>query len=163
MKIAKWRTRDLDVQLPVFNFQLSFFNSSSAILHPLSSIFYPHPRVPMETFFQDLRLGLRMLLKNPGFTAVAIVALALGIGANTAIFSVVNAVMLRPLAFKDPDRRVQPPIQRGSISRPDFFEWQSHNEAFKQFAGYYYQTFNLTGVDEAEQFRACSPGDQGRP
>jgi putative ABC transport system permease protein len=110
----------------------------------------------MDAFFQDLRQGLRMLMTTPAFTTVAVVALALGIGANTAIFSVINAVILRPLAFNEPDRlvhvhRVQPPIQRGSVSRPDFFEWQSHNEVFKQIAGFYYQTFNLTGVDEAER------------
>jgi putative ABC transport system permease protein len=110
----------------------------------------------LKALLQDIQYGARMLVKNPGFTFISIIALALGIGANTAIFSVVNAVLLRPLPYSEPDRlvhvlRTQPPILRGPISRPDFFEWQSQQKVFKQIAAFYYQTYNLTGVDEAEQ------------
>jgi putative ABC transport system permease protein len=97
-----------------------------------------------------------MLIKNPGFTAISALALALGIGANTAIFSVVNAVMLRPLPYKDPDRlvhvhRTQPPIMRGPISRPAFLEWQAQQKVFQEMAAFYPEAFNLTGSDDAER------------
>jgi putative ABC transport system permease protein len=110
----------------------------------------------LESLWQDVRFGIRMLVKNPGFTVVSILALALGIGANTAIFSVVNAVLLRPLPYKDPDHivhvlRTQPPIMRGPISRPDFLEWQAQQKVFSEIAAYYFETFNLTGVDQAER------------
>src|SRR5215210_101640 len=110
----------------------------------------------LETLWQDIRFGARMLIKNPGFTVIAVLALALGIGANTAIFSVVNAVLLRPLPYKDSDRlvhvlRTQPPIMRGPISRPDFMEWQAQQKVFQDIASYYFETYNLTGTDEAER------------
>jgi putative ABC transport system permease protein len=110
----------------------------------------------LETLWQDVQYGIRMLVKNPGFTVVSVLALALGIGANTAIFSVVNAVLLRPLPYRDPDRlvfvlRTQPPIMRGPISRPDFFEWQTQQKVFQEIAAYYPESYNLTGVEEAER------------
>jgi putative ABC transport system permease protein len=110
----------------------------------------------LETLWQDVQYGIRMLVKNPGFTVVSVLALALGIGANTAIFSVVNAVLLRPLPYRDPDRlvfvlRTQPPIMRGPISRPDFFEWQTQQKVFQEIAAYYTESYNLTGVEEAER------------
>ncbi|HEX8141077.1 MAG TPA: ABC transporter permease [Pyrinomonadaceae bacterium] len=109
-----------------------------------------------DGLWQDIQFGVRMLIKNPGFTLISVLALALGIGANTAIFSVVNAVLLRPLPYKDPDRlvnvfRTQPPIMRGPISRPDFLEWQAQQKVFQDIAAYYFETFNLTGIDEAER------------
>lgn len=109
-----------------------------------------------DALWQDIQFGIRMLIKNPGFTVVSVLALALGIGANTAIFSVVNAVLLRPLPYRDADRlvhvlRTQPPIMRGPISRPDFLEWQAQQKVFQAIAAYYFETFNLTGADEAER------------
>jgi putative ABC transport system permease protein len=110
----------------------------------------------METLLYDTRYAIRTMLKSPGFTAVAVIALALGIGANTAIFSVVNAVLLRPLPYKDPDRlvhvhRMQPPIRRAPISRPDYFEWENQQEVFQGIAAFFWRTYNLTGVDQAEK------------
>jgi putative ABC transport system permease protein len=113
-------------------------------------------RPVLETLWQDVQYGIRMLVKTPGFTVISVLALALGIGANTAIFSVVNAVLLRPLPYNDPDRlvhvlRTQPPIMRGPISRPDFMEWQAQQKVFQRIAAYYPETYNLTGIDEAER------------
>jgi putative ABC transport system permease protein len=114
----------------------------------------------MDTFFQDLRYGVRMLLKNPGFTAVAVIALALGIGGNTAIFSVVNAVLLRPLPYKDPDRLVyvwsaelSRGINRSTVSLPDFRDWKQQAGSFEDMAGFFGANFNLSGGDEPLQIR----------
>ena len=114
----------------------------------------------MGSLLHDIRYAIRTMLKAPGFTGVAILALALGIGANTAIFSVVNAVLLRPLPYKDPDKlvhvhRMQAPIERGPISRPDFFEWRDKQEVFAGIASYDFQTLNLTGSDQAERIVAA--------
>jgi putative ABC transport system permease protein len=110
----------------------------------------------MDNPIHDIRYALRSMLKSPGFTAIAVLALALGIGANTAIFSVVNSVLLRPLPYKDPGRlvhvhRMQPPIERGPISRPDFFEWRDKQEVFSGIGAYHFQVLNLTGGDQAEK------------
>ncbi|MGA9769123.1 MAG: ABC transporter permease [Blastocatellia bacterium] len=110
----------------------------------------------METLFQDLRHGMRMLVKNPGFTTVALIALALGIGANTAIFSVVNAVLLRPLPYKSPERIMM--LQEKSqqlnvmaVSYPNFLDWQKQNQSFEQIAVVRRSSFNITGGNEAER------------
>jgi predicted permease len=108
--------------------------------------------------WQDLRYGLRTLLKNPGFTIVAVVALALGIGANTAIFSVVNAVLLRPLPFKNPQQLVivwenaaHLGFPKNTPSPPDFLDWQRQNTVFTGMAAMAERSFNLTGVGQPER------------
>jgi putative ABC transport system permease protein len=104
----------------------------------------------MDNLWQDIRYGLRTLVRNPSFTVVAIVVLALGIGANTAIFTVVNAVLLRPLPFNQPDRlvRVWPQKLDTSVSKAEFVELKEQNHSFADLAGYSGWSFTLTGRDE---------------
>src|SRR6476660_1663937 len=95
----------------------------------------------MGTLFKDLRYGIRSLAKNPAFTAIALITLALGIGANTAIFSVVNAVLLRPLPYDDPARIVwvsdtQPQLATTPTSLPDFLGWKEQNRSFERLAAF---------------------------
>jgi putative ABC transport system permease protein len=110
----------------------------------------------MNTLWQDVRYGARMLLKNPAITAIVIVALALGIGANTAIFSVVNAVLLRPLPFEEADRLVfinetSKVMDEISISYPDFTDWRNQNHVFERVGVYNRNSYNLTGYGDAER------------
>jgi putative ABC transport system permease protein len=109
----------------------------------------------MTTILQDLRYGLRMLAKNPAFTAIAILTLALGIGANTAIFSVVNTVLLRPLPFHDPQKIVVVGQEwmggLGDFSPADFLDVQAQNHSFEQMAAYRGWNFNLTAGDRPER------------
>ena len=107
----------------------------------------------MGVLIQDLKYSVRMLAKNPGFTVVAVLTLALGIGANTAIFSAVNAILLRPLPYKDPGQLVQvweTNPQRGfpefPASPPNFFDWRDQNHSFSQIAAVQYDDYNLTGA-----------------
>jgi putative ABC transport system permease protein len=116
----------------------------------------------MGTLLQDLRYGARMLLKNPGFTVVAVLALALGIGANTAIFSVVNAVLLRPLPFADADRliwiaAVNPAqgIADSNSSPPDFADWKTQNQLFEDMAAFVTGGAILSGGVEPERVPAA--------
>ena len=109
----------------------------------------------METVWQDLRYGLRTLLKSPGFTFIAVLTLALGIGANTAIFSIVNAVLLRPLPFPQAERLMnvwETNPQRGqtrtAISYPDFADWRDQNHVFEHISTYHDSDFILTGGSE---------------
>jgi putative ABC transport system permease protein len=112
----------------------------------------------MTTLIQDLRYAFRMLLKNPGFAAVAVIALALGIGANTAIFSVVNTVLLRSLPYDDPDRLMVvkenklPQFPEFSVSPGNFLDWQKQNASFEKLAAVQGSSYNLvTGDAEPER------------
>ena len=107
---------------------------------------------------QDLRFGIRMLLKNPGFTIVAIIALALGIGANTAIFSVVNTVLLRPLPYKNPERLVmvweensKQGFPRDTPAAANYIDWRDQNHVFESMSAMTDVSFNLTGTGEPER------------
>ncbi|HET9283427.1 MAG TPA: ABC transporter permease [Candidatus Angelobacter sp.] len=110
----------------------------------------------MITLFQDIRFGLRMLRKSPGFTVIALITLALGIGANTAIFSIVNAVLLKPLPYPQPDRLVfmTSAFTRNGIARnfatsyPDFLDWRATAKSFNGMASYHSDSFTLTGTAE---------------
>jgi predicted permease len=104
---------------------------------------------------QDLRYGFRTLRKNPGFTTVAIVALALGIGANTAIFSVINGVLLRPLAYPDPERlmlisETTPEFGQMSVAYPNFLDWRRETRSFTDMGASRSDDFNFTGAGEPE-------------
>jgi predicted permease len=116
--------------------------------------------------WQDLRYALRTLVKNPAFTSIAIVAIALGIGANSAIFSVVNSVLLRPLPFKNPEQLVMVwenaahlGFPKNTPSPPNFIDWQRQNTVFSGMAAMVERSFNLTGVGEPERLdgRRVSP------
>jgi hypothetical protein len=113
----------------------------------------------MQTLWQDIRYGLRMLGKNPGFTAVVVLTLALGIGANTALFSIVNGVLLNPLPFAQPDRLVSlytrtPEFTRSSISYLNFLDWRRDNHSFSAIAAFRGENFNLSGIGDAQRLSA---------
>ncbi len=115
----------------------------------------------MNSLLRDLRYGIRMLVKSPGFTAVAVIALALGIGANSAIFSTVNAMLLRPLPYKDPDRLVEVwehrPLQnrdRTVVSPAEFIHWREQAQSFEQITAVNFVLHNLTGDGEPEQIQS---------
>lgn len=114
----------------------------------------------IQDLLQDLRYGLRMLRKSPGFTAVAVLTLALGIGANTAIFSVVSAVLLRPLPFPDagrimmvwhtPPQKSFPGVKRFVVSPANYLDWRRRNHVFEDMAAIGFNDFNLTGNGQPE-------------
>ncbi|HYO16407.1 MAG TPA: ABC transporter permease [Thermoanaerobaculia bacterium] len=117
----------------------------------------------MEAFIQDLRFATRLIVKHPGFTAIAVLCLALGIGANCAIFSLIDAVLLRPLPYNDPDRivmvwnqQLQRDLPRLWVSEPEFFDYQARNEVFSDTAGYFYPVSQvLSGQDEPERLKVA--------
>jgi len=112
----------------------------------------------METFRQDLRFAVRMLAKSPGFTAMAVLCIALGIGANTTAFSVVNAILLRPFPYADPDRIVsvratnlRREIDEGGFSYPDFLDIRAQSSSFTQMAAYGDRSLVVSGPEEPER------------
>ena len=114
----------------------------------------------MTTLWQDIRYGVRMLWKNRGISAIVIFALALGIGANTAIFSVVNTVLLRPLPYPAAEDLVflnekSPVLDEMSISYPNFMDWRAHNQSFEHIGVYNRGSYNLTSAGEAERIVAA--------
>jgi putative ABC transport system permease protein len=121
----------------------------------------------MESLLQDIRYGIRTLAKNPGFTAVAVLTLALGIGANTAIFSVVENLLLRPLPYPQPDRLVEiansypPQLPKVGLSPGDYADWRRQNASFSEMGTYakITQGFNLTGEGEPQRVTAVYADD----
>ncbi|HYK88698.1 MAG TPA: ABC transporter permease, partial [Acidobacteriota bacterium] len=116
----------------------------------------------IENLIQDIRYGIRMLAKNPGFTVIAVLTLALGIGANTAIFSVVYGVIFRPLPYRDPDRLVtlwtnwlEKPGSRSAVSLPDFRDWESQNSVFEGLAAYGYNRYDIPDLEDGGSVRAA--------
>jgi predicted permease len=110
----------------------------------------------MQTIWPDVRYAVRMLAKNPGFAIVAVLTLALGIGANTALFSIVNSVLLNPLPYEHPEKLVAlytktPEFNKSSIAYPNFLDWQRYNNSFSALAAFRSDSFNLTGMGDAER------------
>src|SRR5918997_5858568 len=117
----------------------------------------------MGTFWQDMKFGVRVLLKSPAFTAVAVLVVALGVGANTAIFSVVNAVLLRPLPFEEPQQLVRvfgTNARRNSFRRPhsfpNFVDLRAQNTSFEAMSAYSGATAALSTGDAPEQITGVS-------
>src|SRR5690349_3916109 len=110
----------------------------------------------MDTLLQDLRYAIRRLRQSPGFTGVAVITLALGIGANTAIFSVVNAVLLRPLPYRDPSQVVLlaeklPAFPRLSVSYLNYVDWRDQSRSFAAVAAVRNAAMTLTGSGDSER------------
>src|SRR5262245_18294670 len=121
----------------------------------------------MRTFWQDTRFGARMLVKKPGFTLIAVITLGLGIGAVTAIFSVVDTVLLRPLPYKEPERiaLIEQPFPKlglyyGGVTDPEMLDYIAGNETFAEMAGFGIINLNLTGEREPRRIEVArvSPG-----
>src|SRR5258708_5325567 len=117
--------------------------------------------IAMETLLKEIRYGFRSLLKQPGFTAIAVITLALGIGANTAIFSVVNAVLVRALPFPNADRLVMvwedasyAGFPRNTPAPANYADLKAQNSSFEEMAATDLRNFNLTGDGEPEKIEA---------
>ena len=116
----------------------------------------------MTALWQDIRYGIRMLARNPGFTIMVVLVLSLGIGANTAVFSVVNSILLRPLPFQESERLVrlsEHSASRGwghvSVCPADFLDWREQNTVFEDMAAYKSTRYTLTGVGEPERIQGA--------
>jgi putative ABC transport system permease protein len=124
--------------------------------HHLAPRIPEYPRDNMDILLQDLRFSFRALLRRPGFTIVAALTLALGIGANTAIFSVVNAVLIRSLPYDDPEQLTlvfgtQGAQHQQGVTYPDYLDWRSRNHSFTEMGALRGQSVNLTGGDSPER------------
>jgi putative ABC transport system permease protein len=136
--------------------------TGQTLINPQSAI--RNPKSIMDTLLQDIRYGIRGFVKRPGFTIIALMALALGIGANTAIFSLVNAVLLRPLPFAEPSRlvwvfgNIRNGSNRASVAPLDFLDFRQQNTTFEQFAASFSVPLplNLTGTGEPERLSAAA-------
>jgi putative ABC transport system permease protein len=131
---------------------------ASRVLPPSLELIGRKGGLRMDSLLQDLRYGARMLFKNPGFTLIAVVTLALGVGVNTAIFSVVNAVLLRPLPYSEPDklvmlweRRIREGSDNNAVAPADFRDWRARNQVFTNIAAMFAIPLNLSGGNEPER------------
>src|SRR5690242_2260177 len=116
----------------------------------------------MESLLQDLRYGFRMMLKARGLTAVAVITIALGIGANTAVFTLIDAVLIRPLSFPEPERLVVVGIQQPGdnsqyppLGDADFLAWRERQTAFEDVAAFFVGNNSLTGHGPPERIRGA--------
>jgi predicted permease len=149
LMLEDWDLLDLRHKLDLF------WRSTSAFWDAL----WLQPQRLEDEMFQDLRYGVRMLVKNPGFTAVVVMTLALGIGVNAALFSVVNGVLLSPLPYPEPNQLVtlhqsKPNFETGAIPFPNFRDWQKENQTFTAMAISRPFGFSLIGAGEAERVNA---------
>src|SRR5262245_32485508 len=144
--LAEWERLDWRNKLDLLRRSLGAFRDALLL----------QPRRLEDEMFQDLRFGLQMMMKNPGFTFVAVITLALGIGANTAIFSVVNATLLRPLPYAQPEQLVLIEEQGRnmtsmSVSYPNFLDYREQNQVFSRMAAFRWRGMDLTGGNEPER------------
>jgi hypothetical protein len=147
--LADWERLDRRHKLDLLRRSTSAFRDALSL----------QPRRLEDEVFQDLHYGIRILRKNPGFTVVAMATLALGIGANAALFSVVNGVLLNPLPYPQPEQLVtlhqsKPNFETGAIPYPNFRDWQRENLTFSAMAISRGSSFSLTGTREAERVTA---------
>jgi putative ABC transport system permease protein len=154
--LAEWEKLNWKTKLDLLRRSLGAFRDALLL----------QPRRLEEEMFQDLRYGARMLVKNPGFTLIAVITLALGIGANTAIFSVVKSVVIQPLPFAQPDRLMQarylpgpgnpPDDTLGWIARRDLVDWRARSHSFERIGGYWSASLILPGEGAPEFIRGAS-------